>query len=185
MIVRVMRYNDDIPGLIGDVIRKGIIDTVDLNTGTATVKVGDITSPALPWCECAGSVSTWCPPSEGESVILLCMEGDIESAVILRGLFTTANPPPVTGARVHIKMPNGTTFDYNYEANVLTLDLTGKAVIIAPEGVEIEGPVKVTGPIDATGKITSEDDVLAGAISLKSHKHGSVSAGVAKTGNPE
>lgn len=174
-------FNDDIPGLIGDVIRKGIIDAVDLNTGTATVKVGEITSPALPWCECAGAVSTWCPPSEGESVILLCMEGDIESAVILRGLFTTANPPPVTGPRVHIKMPDGATFDYDYEASTLTVTLPGGTKWIVPDGFEIEGPVKVTGPIDASGKITSDDDVLAGEISLKSHKHGGVSAGVAKT----
>ncbi|MDC7675385.1 phage baseplate assembly protein V [Asticcacaulis machinosus] len=180
-----MSANDDIPGLIGDVIRKGIIDTVDLSTGTATVKVGDITSPPLPWCECAGAVSTWCPPSEGESVILLCMEADIEAAVILRGLNTTANPPPITGPRVHIKMPNGTFFDYDYEANVLTLDLTGKAILKAPDGFEFEGDVKVTGKVDATGKITSDDDVLAAAISLKGHKHGGVSAGAAKTAVPE
>jgi phage baseplate assembly protein V len=161
------KSNDDIGLLIGDIIRKGVIEAVDLASGEATVKVGEATSPPLPWCELAGAISTWCPPSVGEQVILLCMEADIESAVILRGLRTTDNPAPATGARAFLKMPDGTTFDYDYEARAFTITLAGSIKLVAPDGLEIQADVKITGDMDLTGdtKLTGKLD-LSGKATL-------------------
>jgi len=155
------KSNDDTGLLIGDIIRKGVIATIDLASGEATVKVGEVLSPPLPWCELSGTISTWCPPSVGEQVILLCMEADIESAVILRGLRTTDNPAPATGARAFLKMPDGTTFDYDYEASAFTITLAGSIKLVAPDGLEIEADVKVTGDLDLTG-----DTKLSGKLDL-------------------
>lgn len=185
------KTNDDIGLLIGDIIRKGVIETVDLASGEATVKVGEVISPPLPWCEAAGAISTWCPPSVGEQVIVLCMEADIESGVILRGLRTDTFPAPATGSRAFMKLPDGATFDYDYEGSAFVITLPGSIKLVAPDGLEIEadvsitGDVGVTGKVDASDKITSASDVVTGSISLKNHKHGGVTAGGAKTLVPE
>lgn len=185
------QFLDDIPMQIGDLIRKGAIASVDLTAGTATVKIGDIITPELSWCELAGEISTWFPPSVGEQVMVLCMEADIESGVILRGLRTTTFPAPASGARAVLKMPDGATFEYDYQASKLIMTLPGSAELSAPDGLKITadmdvtGDVKITGKLDASGKITSATDVVTGSISLKNHKHGGVTAGAAKTAVPE
>ncbi len=181
-----MRTNDDIPGLIGDLIRKGVIASVDLNAGTAIVTAGDIASPPLPWVEMSGGFSTWCPPSSGEQVILLCQEGDIGHGIILRGLSSNAFPHPATGLRLHLKTPDGSTFDYDPAAHALTITLAGgSAHLEVPQGLSIDGKVIITGDVEVTGKVTATGDVKAGDISLQNHKHGDVQAGAAKTGAPE
>lgn len=161
------KSNDDIGLLIGDIIRKGVIETVDLASGEATVKVGEVISPPLPWCELSGAISTWCPPSIGEQVVVLCMEADIESGVILRGLRTTAHPAPATGARAFLKMPDGATFDYDYRASAFTITLPGGIKLIAPDGLEIEADVKIIGDMDLMGdtKLTGKLD-LSGKATL-------------------
>jgi phage baseplate assembly protein V len=185
------KSNDDIGLLIGDIIRKGVIETVDLASGEATVKVGEVIYPPLPWCEFAGALSTWFPPSAGEQVIILCMEADIESGVTLRGLRTNTFPAPATGDRAFLKMPDGATFDYDYSASAFVITLPGNIKLVAPGGLNIEADVKITGDMDVTGKIdasdkiTSASDVVTGSISLKNHKHGGVTAGGAKTLVPE
>ncbi|WP_303828877.1 phage baseplate assembly protein V [Asticcacaulis taihuensis] len=161
------KTNDDIGLLIGDIIRKGVIETVDLASGEATVKVGEVISPPLPWCEAAGAISTWCPPSVGEQVIVLCMEADIESGVILRGLRTDTFPVPATGSRAFLKMPDGATFDYDYQGNAFVITLPGSIKLVAPAGLEIEADVKITGDMDLTGdtKLTGKLD-LSGKATL-------------------
>jgi phage baseplate assembly protein V len=194
-----MRDNPDYAGLIGDLIRRGTIDSVDLSNATAVAKVGEVLSPPLPWTELAGDFSTWCPPSEGEQIILLCPEGDIAGAVILRGIHSNANPPPITGRRLRIKMPDGTTLDYDPATHTLDMDLTGggKLIIGAPGGVEITGDTKITGDVtltgdltqtgnqDVTGTVTASEDVVGGGKSLKGHKHTGVQGGAAISGPPQ
>lgn len=159
---------DDIPGLIGDLIRFGMIETVDLDAGTATVMAGDVLSPPLPWTECAGAFRTWLPPSAGEQVMLLCPEGDIAGGVILRGLYSNSFARLGTDANPRIDGPDG-----------LTIILTGDGIqITAPGGITIEGDV------DIAGTLTASEDVIGGGISLKSHKHGGVQTGGSQTGTP-
>lgn len=164
-----MQDEDDIPGLIGDLIRIGIIDAVDLDGATATVRAGDVLSPPLPWMEWAGAFRSWAPPTAGEQVLLLCPEGDIAGGVILRGLFSNSFPAPGSGANPEIHGPAG-----------LVITLTG-------DGVEITAPggVTITGDVDVTGTITASADVIGGGISLKTHTHGGVQSGGSSTGGPQ
>lgn len=168
--------DDDIPGLIGDLIRLGTIETVDLAAATATVKSGDVVSPPLRWIELmAGAFRTWSPPSEGEQVTLLCPEADIAGAVILRGLNCTAFPAPASDANPALYGPAG-----------LVITLTGDGIqITAPGKVTVTGDVEITGDVDVTGTITTPEDVLADGISLKSHTHGGVQSGGSNTGAPQ
>jgi len=176
---------DDTSGLIGDVLRLGIVESVDLSAATVTVQLGDITSPPCPWLELAGGFRTWMPPTVGEQALLLCPEGDIAHGVVLRGLYSTAFPAPADDGRARLLMPDGTIIDYDPETHELAITLaSGKATIIAPEGVHITGKLSVDGDIDLTGTVTTPEDVVAGGISLKSHKHSGVQPGSGQSGAP-
>ncbi|AUW59434.1 phage baseplate assembly protein V [Sphingobium sp. SCG-1] len=171
--------DDDIPGLLGDLIRFGTVEAVDLAHAHATVKTGEVVSPPCHWLELAGGFRTWIPPTVGEQVILICPEGDIAGAVILRGIYSDVFPPLATDGRLSFATPDGTTIEYDPATHAMTIVLAaGSLSITAPEGVS------VTGDLDVTGKITATTDVVGGGISLKNHKHGGVQAGGAQTGAP-
>ncbi|OJY65514.1 MAG: hypothetical protein BGP16_12880 [Sphingobium sp. 66-54] len=186
-----MAQQDELSGLIGDLIRLGTVETVDLAAARVTVTLGDVTSPPVPWLELAGGFRCWVPPSEGEQVLLLCAEGDIAHGCVLRGLYSTAFPAPADDGRARLLMPDGTTIDYDPEGHELAITLAGgKATITAPEGVTITGDVTITGNIAVngdgtmTGTFTADTDVVGGGKSLKGHKHGQVQPGSGQSGAP-
>ena len=78
--------------------------------------------------------------------------------------------------------------DIDAECTNLTIKST-KCKITSEVEIEgdtkITGDVSVTGDIDATGTITGTTDVIAGAISGKTHVHGGVSSGPSTTGQPQ
>jgi len=180
-----MRAQDDTSGLIGDLIRFGAVETVDLEARLYTVTIGDIVSPPLRRILFGGRYSAWVPLSVGEQVAVLCAEGDIAHGVILGSIESDAFPAPASGDAAVLKMPDGSELRYDVESARLILTLAGAMTIIAPDGLSIAADVDITGALNVTGDITTPQDVKAGAISLKNHKHGGVSAGVAKTAVPE
>lgn len=166
--------DDDLNGLIGDLVRFGTVTSVDLSAGLAVVEAGDVTSPPLPWAELAGNFRTWRPPSVGEQIILICPEGDIEGGVILRGLFSNAFAAPADDENHHI-----------YGADGLTITLTPDGLLItAPSAVSVTGDVIIEGDVTVSGTLTAATDVVGGGISLKSHTHSGVEAGSAETSAP-
>lgn len=177
--------DDDIPGLLGDLIRFGTVEAVDLAHGLATVKSGEIVSPPCRWLELAGGFRTWIPPTVGEQVILICPEGDIAGAVILRGIYSDAFPPLATDGRLIFATPDGTTIEYDPATHAMTIMLaSGSLSITAPEGVAITADVSITGNVTISGTATADEDVFGGGVSLKAHKHLGVQAGSAQTGVP-
>ena len=174
--IAAMEDEEDINGLIGQLIRKGVIKSVDLGAGFAVMEVGEIVSPPLPWVEAyAGSFRSWSPPSEGEQAILLCPEGDIEGGIILRGLTSDQFPKA------------GDTADHSIhgaEGLIFTLTPAGLQ-IVAPDDVTIEGNVTITGDLGVIGNVAATEDVTASGISLKNHTHSGVQSGAASTGGPQ
>jgi phage baseplate assembly protein V len=177
--------SDDISGLIGDLLRLGVIAGVDLASATVTVELGEITSPPCPWFELAGGFRAWVPPVAGEQCLLLCPEGDIAHGIVVRGLYSTAFPAPANDGRARLLMPDGTTIDYDPDTHELAITLaSGKATIVAPEGVTITGNVTIDGNLDLTGTVTTPQDVVADGKSLKSHRHSAVQPGSGQSGAP-
>jgi phage baseplate assembly protein V len=177
---------DDIPGTIGDLMRLGVIASVDLASATIIVDADEIATPPCPWFEISGGFRVWVPPVVGEQVLLLCPEGDIAHAIALRGLRSNAFPAPANDGRARFLMPDGSTIDYDPEIHELTITLNGgKLTIIAPEGVTITGDVAIDGKLDVTGEIATPEDVKADGKSLKSHKHISVQPGSGVSGEPQ
>lgn len=166
---------------MGDMIRLGTVAAVDLAAARCTVQTGDILTDWIPWlAPRAGATRIWSPPSVGEQVLLLSAEGSAESAVALLGIYSDAKPAPDNSLNELIRFSDGAQISYDPAAHALvaTLPAGGTAAITAPGGITITGDVLVNG------KLTATNDVLAGSISLKTHKHGGVQAGGAQTGVP-
>lgn len=170
--------DDDTPGMLGDLVRYGTIASVDLAAAMVTVAAGDVTSPLVPWLELAGGFRTWVPPTVGEQVVLISPEGDIAGAFVLRGLYSTAFPPPLDTTTARVTMPDGSTVDYDPDAHKLILTIAGSG------SVDIIGKVNITGDVTVTGKVTASTDVVGDGKSLKSHTHGGVQSGSSQTGAP-
>lgn len=189
----------DIQRLIGDVVRFGVIASVDLAQATCRVAIGDITTTDLPWLtRRAGKTRTWSAPSVGEQCILLCAEGDTEAGIVLPGVFSDAMPAPSSAAVELIQFEDGAVISYDPAAHQLTATLPdgGKAALTATGGVSITGDVTITGKINVSGnatfgadasisgKATAGTDVVGGGISLKNHKHPGVQSGGSLTQAP-
>ena len=174
--------------LIGNLMRLGTIESLDLAEGTVRVRVGEIVTGDIPFAAPrAGAVRIWAPPSIGEQVLLFCPEGDIEAGIILGALFCDAHPAPVSDGTFLIDFPDGTRLSYDPKAHKLAITLGegGSAEITAPGGLTLNADVTLNGTLDATGKITSAEDVLASGKSLKSHKHLAVQPGSGVSGMPQ
>lgn len=178
--VSVMR-EDDLPGLVGELIRYGRIASVDLPAGRITVEVGEVeTAPSRWFTGGAGGTKVWSRPKVGEQVALLCPDGDIEGAIALRGVHCDAFPHIGDEDREVVQFEDGATLAYDPAAHALEIVLPGGATakVVAPGGVTIEADVRIKGDLDVEG------DVKAGEISLSHHTHSGVQAGGAQTGAP-
>lgn len=173
---------------IGNLMRLGTIDSIDLAQGTVRVRVGDLLTGDIPFAAPrAGAVRIWSPPSIGEQVLLFCPEGDVEAGIILGALFSDAHPAPANDASCVIDFPDGTRISYDAQAHKLSIAIGdgGAAEITASGGLTVNADVQINGKLDATGKITSADDVLGGGKSLKGHKHLQVQPGSGVSGTPQ
>lgn len=168
--------------LTGDLVRLGVVASVDPASHTCTVETGDITTGPLPWLTLrAGALRTWSAPTIGEQCLLLAAEGDTENGVVLLGLYSDAFPPPGDRDDLHVlDFADGARITYDEAAHALAVTLPegGTAEIVAPGGVSIVGDVTIEGTL------TASTDVVGGGKSLKSHKHSGVQAGGAQTGGP-
>lgn len=180
---------DDAPhDTIGGLIRYGVVTSVDYATARVTLTIGEIETQPLRWLHGPhGETRVWSPPSPGEQVLLLCPEGDIEGGIALRGVSFQSFAPVGDSKRELIRFGDGAVIAYDPESHTLeaVLPVSATVSIVAPGGVTIDADVRITGDLQVDGRIHADGDIVADAISLRSHKHGGVQGGAAKTGAPE
>lgn len=183
---------EDIPLDPSTLIRLGQISEITLSPPRCKVRFADPEdgdggeTPSIRWLALrAGKTRIWSPPSVGEECVLLCPDGQIGNGVALLGLNNNTNPAPGSTLAELIEFDDGAVISYDPESHALSAILPSgaTALIEAPGGLTIRGPVSIEGTLTATGDITGAD-VLAGGISLKSHKHSGVQGGTAQTGIP-
>lgn len=188
---------------ISGLARVGVVETVDLEAATAIVRFGETLSAPLQWLGRAGLLTLFAPPSVGEQVLVLAPESDPEQAIILGGLFSTAQPPAETTLKLVLAWLEGARGSYDPETHEMRLTVPGKIIVEAQDGLEIiaetritgdtsiigavsiEGAVTVSDTIDAAKTITSEEDVVGGGKSLKTHRHTGVTTGGGLSGAPQ
>lgn len=187
------RQPDDASNATRDLLRLGVVQSVDLAAGRCVVAFDDqlVTGP-LPWAAArAGGTRIWTPPTAGEQVLVFAPEGDLERAIVSGSLFCDAAPAPAADGRTHVQFSDGAVLSYDPAAGDLAVTVINAVAITAPGGASIEadttitGKVTITGDVDVTGKIDATEDVKAGAISLKTHKHLGVATGPGVSGIPQ
>ncbi len=169
----------DIPRLIGDLIREGVV--VARTGALCRVAIGDIETGDIPWLAGrAGKATIWSPPSIGEQVAVLCGEGDLARAIVLPGLYSDAHPAPADDESWRIDFDDGAWFGYDPGAGEATIAVAdGTTMILSPRKLRINCDIEITG------KLTASDDVIGGGKSLKDHIHTKVQAGAAVSGPPQ
>lgn len=191
----------DIDRRIENLLMLGTIASVDLQAARVTVKSGDLLTAPLPWItQRAGDARTWWAPSVGEQVLLLSPGGDPKRAVVLPGLYCTAQPAPANAEKLdHTTYADGAVVEYDAVAHKLTATLPDGATadITATGGIHATGDVTITGKLHVTdtvqldadthcsATVTADTDVVGGGISLKSHVHTGVTSGGSVSGPPQ
>ncbi|ODN55785.1 baseplate assembly protein [Acinetobacter sp. 51m] len=197
-----------------NVIRFGTIKTIHPAKPftTVTVTIGAITTGKLRFLTLrAGKTKTWDPPSVGEEVMVLSPSGVLEMGVAIAGFNNEENPSPSDDLNKTIRVfEDGCIFTYDVASHELTAILPpgGKATLTADGGVTVNGDTTINGNVQvngsvamtgnntvggsqlvqgsshSTGQFSTEADVTAGTISLKSHKTSGVKAGDETSGDP-
>jgi phage baseplate assembly protein V len=190
----VTRQQEDIPADLSDLIRMGSVASVDLAAGTCTIRYGDpddedggAETPPIRWIAIrAGKTRSYSPPSIGEGAVLLAPDGQLAGAVALLGVPSDAFPLPGATLAELVEYDDGAVIGYDPENHALTaiLPAGATALVEAPGGLTIRGPVTIEGDVTLTGRMDAGEDVTADGVSLKTHKHGDVQAGAAQSGPP-
>lgn len=180
---------NDIQRLVGDLLREGTIETVDLGAGKCTVRLADdfVTGP-IPWAASRlGRTRIWSPPSVGEQVLVASPEGDTLRAIVIGSLRSDANPHPANNGSTLIEFEDGATISYDPDAHDLMAYLPSNAtvLVVARGGIHFTGDLTIDGDIRSTGTITGDADVVGAGKSLKDHVHTKVQAGAAISGPPQ
>lgn len=180
--------------LLGDAIRRlenivriGIIHEINHNKARCTVQTGGIITTFLPWITLrAGADKTWDAPTIGEQCLVLAPSGELATAVVIYGIYSTQNPPPSTKPNIKTRhFEDGAMITYDTQTHNLKaiLPSDGTAIITATGGITLNGDtvingnlsvsdnISATGTMQSAGSISSQGDVTAGNISLKDHKH--------------
>jgi len=183
-----------LPQQVNNLLRDGVVTEVDHARQLCRISSGETHTDFIPWLvSAAGQAIVWAPPSIGEQIKLLCTDGDLANAVVLRGLYCAQYPAPSTDPDVVlIQFKDGAVVSYNAATHALSavLPAGGTVAVQADGGVSITGPVTITGDTQITGQVTINgkaevsEDVVGGGVSLKQHKHGAVQPGNGASGAP-
>lgn len=206
--------NAELARRLENLIRLGRIKTITPSQPfpTVTVDLGEITTAEIRYLNLrAGDDKTWDPPSIGEEVLVLSPCGVLEMGVAIAGLNNESNPAPSNDLNKNIRIfADGCLISYDVSSHALEaiLPAGGTAVITALGGITINGDTTINGNVQvngsqamtgnntvggsqlvqgsshSTGDFSTEADVKAGNISLKSHKTSGVQTGGGTSGVP-
>ena len=173
----------DMQRRLANVVRVGVVASVDLPAARCRVTIGDILTAPLPFITCkAGEDRTWHPPEVGEQVIVLAPSGELTAGFVLGGVYTTAHPAPSTSPEVSkMLFKDGSTATYDRALHSLTLDLptSGSALSVTVNGnvtlsatgnalVEADGNATVSAGSVARIEAGSQIQMVAPAVSITS-----------------
>jgi len=80
--------------LLNNIIREGVVQSVDYKAGTAVAMAHGIPTKPIKWTEPAGDIVEWTPLAPGERVMVVSPGGDLGRAFIVRGGYTDDAPQP-------------------------------------------------------------------------------------------
>lgn len=182
--------------LLSNVLRVGVVFAISEDGKSVRVQSDDLQTTWLRWMtERAGAFKFWCPPSLGEQVLLGCIGGNPETAVLLGSLYSNENDAPASSLmQMMITAPDGAEFSYDAEAGALSAGGMKTATIQAATKITLDAPeVECTNHLKAKtfdftggGKMTGDVTHSGGAftsngVKADDHDHGGVQSGNSRT----
>ena len=162
----------------------GTVFDVNPDDQTMRLDVGDNQTDWLPIpALAAGQVRVWRCPSVGEQFLLVSPSGELANAIPVLSLYSNQHPSPSNN-------PNEIRVRFN-DSDFLSIKNQDSQLTLKINDIVFDGDLTVTGGVDVGenvlvgGDIHSLGDIVAGSISLKSHRHGGVQSGKSSTGAPE
>ncbi|HFS4469711.1 TPA: phage baseplate assembly protein V, partial [Escherichia coli] len=129
--------------LLSNIIRTGIISEVDEESWCVRVRSGELETGWLRWNTTrAGAFNVWLPPSPGEQVVIACIGGNPETAMIIGSLWSDAIPAPGKSLKeIVVSAPDGAVFRYDADAGALSASGMKTATLQASVSVTLDTPV--------------------------------------------
>lgn len=177
------------------------------------VNLDDIDTPEIRCLNVrSGADATWDMPSINEECVVISPCGEIgPTSFVMYGFYNDEHPAPSDNLNQKIRMfADGCVIAYDVSAHHLSAILPGggTAVLTADGGVTVNGNTTINGNLQvngstamtgnntvqgsqlvqgsshSTGDFSTEADVKAGSISLKTHKTSGVKSGGDISGDP-
>jgi len=171
---------------IRNMIRTGVIVETDLNVGRCRVQTGGNITDWLQWLtQRAGHSRTWWAPSIGEQVLILAVGGELDTALVLPGIFSDDHPAPSASAdTLHIAFPDGAVIEYEPATSALTVSGIKTADVTASESLTATVPVVL---VKASSRITLDtpevvctNRLITGTLEVQ--KGGTMSGNISHSG---
>ncbi|EBH8950809.1 phage baseplate assembly protein V [Salmonella enterica] len=184
--------NAELMRLMGNVIRTGIIFAIDADAWRVRVQSGELKTTWLRWNTArAGAFKIWMPPAIGEQVLIACIGGNPETAMIIGSLYSSDNPAPGSSLKeMVITAPDGAVIRYDAGGSALTATGMKTASLEASVSVTLKTPVvectqhlkAATFEITKGGKMTGSVEHSGGSftsngVQVDNHGHGGVKPG--------
>lgn len=133
----------EIQRLLRNLIRVGVVTHVNTTNALCRVQTGDMTTDWLNWLtRRAGRSRDWWAPSIGEQVLILSIGGELDTAFVLPGIYSDANPAPSASADAyHVSFPDGAVVEYEPATGALTVNGVTTADITASESITATVPL--------------------------------------------
>ncbi|WP_226093562.1 phage baseplate assembly protein V [Dickeya oryzae] len=178
--------------LLENLLRVGVVTAVDPESWQVRVKSGELLTDWLRWNTArAGAFNVWFPPAVGEQVLLGCLGGNPETAVIIGSLFSEAHPAPGNSLKeIVITAPDGARFRYDAVAGALEATGMKTVNVVAAVSVTLNTPVvECTQHLKARTVEITHGGTLAGnvahsggamtsnGVQVDSHRHGGIQPG--------
>ena len=109
---------------LANVVRVGVIASVDLAAARVTVTLSGNTTAKLPWlAPRARGVRVWCPPQVGEQVVVISPSGELTQGFVIPALFQSNYPAPSASAdETKIVFEDGATVTHNKATKAFTVE---------------------------------------------------------------
>ncbi|EJP5180454.1 phage baseplate assembly protein V [Salmonella enterica] len=184
--------NAELMRLMGNVIRTGIIFAIDADAWRVRVQSGELKTTWLRWNTTrAGAFKIWIPPAIGEQVLIACIGGNPETAMIIGSLYSSDNPAPGSSLKeMVITAPDGAVIRYDADDSALTATGMKTASLEASVSVTLKTPVvectqhlkaatfEITEGGTMTGNIKhSGGSFTSNGVQVDNHGHGGVKPG--------
>ncbi len=186
--------------LIENMLCVGTVLEVDERAARVRVSVGELATAWLPWtAPRAGLFRVWAAPSQGEQLLLACIGGNPETAIVIGSIYSeSASPPGADLQEIVITAPDGARIRYDAAAGELLAEGVKTARITASTSVTLETPVVectqhlVTNTFELKnggtlrGNVThSSGQLSSNGVIVDKHVHTGVQGGSSNTGGPK